>query len=136
MSWKRDKRLTRDSVFIAEHNEFEIRLFDDARYFWILIIPQLDDIIEWHDLNPDQSARMMMIANHLGLAMKQHSDATKINIAAIGNMVRQFHLHVVARKEADPAWPGPVWGHSPAVTMPDALIDARRGVLLDSLKGI
>ena len=74
-------------------------------------MPQRPDIEEVHDLTPLDQAMLTFETNMVAHALKRVTGCTKINTAALGNIVRQLHMHVVARSEGDPGWPGPVWGH-------------------------
>lgn len=99
-----------DSVPILESADLLIRLINDARYPWILIVPTVPNAKELHDLNEDLYTRTMSTARKCGQVLKQAFNADKINTAAIGNVVPQLHIHVVARLKGDAAWPGPIWG--------------------------
>lgn len=99
-----------DSVPILENSDLLIRLINDARYPWILIVPTMPNASELHDLDEDLHARTMSVARKCGQVLKQIFNADKINTAAIGNLVPQLHIHVVARHQGDAAWPGPIWG--------------------------
>lgn len=92
-----------------------LRLVNDSRWPWLMIVPQVDGLVELDDLPPDLLIQMMQYASHLAEALRAVTGASKTNIASIGNMVNQFHLHIVARKPGDPAWPAPVWGYGEAV---------------------
>ncbi len=102
--------LERDSLPIFEDDDVLVRLINDARYPWVIIVPKVPDIRELHQLSEDMFARIMALACRIGAAMERVFGADKINTAAIGNMVPQLHIHVVARKTGDAAWPAPVWG--------------------------
>lgn len=102
--------LEADSVPIVENADLLIRLINDARYPWILIVPTVPGASELHDLDEDLHTRTMSVARKCGQVLKQAFNADKINTAAIGNMVPQLHIHVVARHKGDTAWPGPIWG--------------------------
>ena len=120
-----DARLASDSIWIADQDGFTIRLFNDSRYVWVIIVPMQAGIVELHDLSPDNHNRLMALARRLGERLHAHLDADKINTAAIGNIVSQLHLHIVVRHANDPAWPAPVWGHSPAAPLTDQHRDER-----------
>ena len=97
----------------------EARLQDDARYPWVVLIPRLPGLTEIEDLNADQRARLMEEAVAAGAAVRTVGAVLglaidKLNLGALGNVTPQLHLHVVGRRISDPAWPGPVWGHSAA----------------------
>ena len=130
-----DARLASDSIWVADQDGFAIRLFNDSRYVWVIIVPMQNGIVELHDLSPDDYDHLMALARTLGAHLHAHFGADKINTAAIGNIVSQLHLHIVVRHADDPAWPAPVWGHSPAIAFTDQERDERialiRQILLD-----
>ncbi|WP_304165775.1 HIT domain-containing protein [Phenylobacterium aquaticum] len=95
------------------------RLQTDARYPWIVLIPRLANARELEDLMTPDQARLMTEIIRAGRAVRALGEALglpvdKLNVGALGNVTPQLHIHVVGRRRADPAWPGPVWGHSPA----------------------
>lgn len=102
--------LERDSEPVTEDDDIVLRLINDARYPWVIIVPKVADARELHELTEPMFNKTMALARVLGAVMTTAFDADKINTAAIGNMVPQLHVHVVARHENDPAWPAPVWG--------------------------
>lgn len=102
--------LENDSFPLMETNLCLVRLINDVRYPWVLVIPKIPGASELHDLSHEEHAEVMATAVALGEVLKSGFDADKINTAAIGNMVPQLHIHVVARRRDDAAWPGPVWG--------------------------
>jgi diadenosine tetraphosphate (Ap4A) HIT family hydrolase len=108
-----DPRLAADSHRIADGALCEFRLVDDARYDWLVLVPRVSGAEEWLDLDADAQARLLRDLNAAGRALRALGRCDKLNIGALGNIVRQLHVHVVARHAGDPAWPGPVWGHSP-----------------------
>jgi diadenosine tetraphosphate (Ap4A) HIT family hydrolase len=91
-----------------------VLVMNDARYPWLLLVPRRDGIIELVDLDARDRARLIEEAHAAAAFLQSSERPDKINIATLGNVVRQFHLHVVARRLGDPAWPGPVWGHGAA----------------------
>ncbi|WP_011583366.1 MULTISPECIES: HIT family protein [Chelativorans] len=106
-----DPRLEAESLPVAWLGLCELRLRDERRWPWLLLIPQRPDIEEVHDLTPLDQAMLSFETNLVSKALKDLTGCTKINCGALGNIVRQAHIHVIARNEGDPAWPGPVWGH-------------------------
>jgi diadenosine tetraphosphate (Ap4A) HIT family hydrolase len=98
-------------VFVADWTLCRVLLMNDARYPWLILVPRRADATEIFDLNPED--REMLIAEiALGSERLKHfSHAEKINVGALGNLVPQLHIHIVARNPDDPAWPGPVWGN-------------------------
>jgi diadenosine tetraphosphate (Ap4A) HIT family hydrolase len=105
-----DPRLAADSVAVGKLALCEVRLQDDARFPWLLLVPQRENVSELFELAAaDQAAAMEEIVR-VSAALRAITQCLKINVAALGNIVRQLHIHVVARNEGDAAWPGPVWG--------------------------
>lgn len=106
-----DSRLEADSDRILWLGLCDLRLMNDRRWPWLILVPQRPDIAEVHDLTPLDQAMLTFETNMVSQALKRVTGCTKINTGALGNIVRQLHVHVIARHEGDPAWPGPVWGH-------------------------
>ncbi|HEY2884425.1 MAG TPA: HIT family protein [Rhizomicrobium sp.] len=108
-------RLVADTMFVVDWTLSRVQLMNDARYPWLILVPHKTHLVEFFDLSkPDRELLMEEVAL-AARCLKEISGATKINVGALGNLVPQLHVHVVARHPGDPAWPGPVWGHSPAV---------------------
>jgi len=128
-----DHRLEKDSDFIVDWGVFSLRQMVDDRFFWLLIIPRLPNISEWHDLSADHLSELNRLLSYLSCNIKHIEKAEKINIGALGNIVSQFHLHLIARHQGDAAWPGPVWGNGPAVAPTPAKLAARQQLVLDLL---
>ena len=103
------------------------RLFlqDDGRYFWCLLVPRVSGAVEIADLSAQDQAQLMQEIVRLSNGMRAAEGVEKLNVGALGNMVPQLHVHVVGRRKGDPAWPGPVWGHSPVVRHEAAERDRR-----------
>lgn len=116
--WSLDPRLAADSECLAEVDSVLILGKIRAPWPWLVLVPRVADASEWFDLSPADSQRLLALSLQIGAAMKTICAADKINWGALGNVVPQLHLHVVARHRGDPAWPEPIWGH------PAQLIDA------------
>jgi diadenosine tetraphosphate (Ap4A) HIT family hydrolase len=84
---------------------------NDRRWPWLVMVPQRPGIEEIHDLTPLDQAMVTFETNMVAQALKNMTGCSKINSGALGNIVRQLHIHIIARSEGDPGWPGPVWGH-------------------------
>lgn len=108
-----DARLTADSCRLGQLFGNEVLLFNEQRYDWLVLVPQVVGAVELFDLNRTQQQQLAAALEHVALRLQQHGRGDKLNIGALGNVVRQLHVHVLLRTESDPAWPGPVWGHSP-----------------------
>ncbi|OJZ18258.1 MAG: diadenosine tetraphosphate hydrolase, partial [Thiobacillus sp. 65-29] len=109
-----DPRLNRDTVFVANWKLCQVRLMDDARFPWLVLVPRRAGAVELDDLDEDDRTRLMHEIQRAMKTLRGVADCDKLNVGALGNVVRQLHVHVVARRKDDPAWPGPVWGHGPA----------------------
>lgn len=105
-----DPTLARDTVKVCAMPRCDVLLMDDSRFPWLILVPRLPGIVEPFDLEPADLSAVMREGATAGRTLKSVTGCTKVNFGALGNIVRQFHLHVVARSESDPAWPGPVWG--------------------------
>jgi len=105
-----DPRLATDSVFIADGPLSQVRLIDDSRFPWLVLVPRVAGASEWIDLDGGQQRLLLAEINQLSRLLRAEPGVEKLNIGALGNIVRQLHVHLVGRHPGDPAWPGPVWG--------------------------
>ena len=124
MSFDLHPRLEADTVFIADWPLCRVLLMNDARYPWLILVPRRDGLIELMDLTVTDRALLTEEAARAGDVVRGLPGVTKLNLGALGNLVPQFHVHVVGRHAGDPAWPSPVWGHSPALPYEAAARDA------------
>jgi diadenosine tetraphosphate (Ap4A) HIT family hydrolase len=129
-----DPKLEDDSILAAICGGVQVRLMRDSRYFWLVLVPQVEGAVEWHDLDHAMAAHVSALSRSLGQSIKSATSCTKINTAAIGNLVAMFHLHIVARSPGDPAWPQPIWGHGQPVPLTKAIEDWRLAVIRDAVK--
>ncbi|KQO02408.1 MULTISPECIES: HIT domain-containing protein [Stenotrophomonas] len=109
-----DTRLAADSVLIADGPLSQIRLMNDDRFPWVVLVPRVTGASEWIDLDGNQQRLLLAEINQISRHLKQKPNVTKLNIGALGNIVPQLHIHLIGRHEGDAAWPGPVWGSGPA----------------------
>ena len=105
-----NERLSADSELVVTLGLCQLRLMDDRRWPWLILVPQRAGIEELFELRPLDQALLTFETNLAAEALKKVTDATKVNVGALGNIVRQLHIHVIARHENDANWPGPVWG--------------------------
>ena len=132
MSFTLDSRLEQTSLFIASLDEFQIRLVNDKRYIWLLVIPVFEDVTELEDLTPQIQTALIRLASQLSSQLKSAFKADKMNIATIGNIVPQFHLHIIARHQTDEAWPAPIWGRGESVTYDNK----EAGLMIDKIQSL
>jgi diadenosine tetraphosphate (Ap4A) HIT family hydrolase len=123
-----DPRLVADTLEVAELPLCGVRLMDDARYPWLILVPRVEGAVEILDLSDADQVRLYDEVRQCARALQAQTGADKLNIAALGNVVSQLHVHVIARFRDDDAWPKPVWGVHAAVRYDDdaaaALIEA------------
>jgi diadenosine tetraphosphate (Ap4A) HIT family hydrolase len=105
-----DPRLAADCIEISDSESRKILLMNNAYYIWLILVPKTD-CIELFDLPDEQRRETLIEMNSLSSYIKSTYQLDKINVAAIGNVVSQLHIHIVGRRKSDPAWPGVVWGH-------------------------
>lgn len=120
-----DPRLAADGPVLLDLPLCQVRLVDDARFFWVVLIPRKAGLVEIIDLNAVERGALMEEIAALSAALKAASRCAKLNVAALGNMVPQLHVHIVARDPGDAAWPGPVFGVGTRVPMGEVALSAR-----------
>lgn len=103
-------QLDEDTLFIHDLAISQVRLMDDRRFPWLILVPRIHTAKEFTDLNEANSMEVLREIRQVSEIISQWSVPDKINIAMLGNLVPQLHIHIVARKLNDAAWPGPVWG--------------------------
>ncbi len=122
-----DPRLAADSIFIADGPLSQLRLMDDARFPWLILVPRVHGATEWVDLDGASQRLLLAELNQASALLRaRYNNLTKLNIGALGNIVRQLHVHVVGRREGDAAWPGPVWGSGPRQPYADVQSEVAR----------
>lgn len=120
-----DPRLAADSAFIADGPLSQVRLMDDTRFPWLVLVPRVNGISEWLELDGGQQRLLLAEINQAGQLIRAQPGVEKLNIGALGNIVRQLHVHLIGRHDGDPAWPGPVWGHGAGVRHAPAALAAQ-----------
>ena len=111
--------LEKDTLELGHFALCRLLLMNDANYPWFILVPQRDDIGEIYQLDEQDQQRLLQESSLLAAALAQGFAADKLNIAALGNVVPQLHLHHIVRYRHDPAWPAPVWGKLPAMPYAD-----------------
>lgn len=127
------ERLAADTVALADWPLCRVLLMNDASYPWLILVPRRPDLKEIHDLDAAGRAQLTEEICRASRALQSSFAPDKINVGALGNLVPQFHVHVIARFRSDPAWPGPVWGARPAVAYEAGALQARRAALMAAL---
>ncbi len=114
-----DQRLAADTVEVLRWPLCRVLLMNDANYPWLILVPKRAGVREVHELDSGDRARLVEEAAAAARILQDATGADKMNVAALGNVVAQLHVHVVARRRGDPAWPKPVWGVVPARPYPE-----------------
>lgn len=118
-SFSLHERLAKDTISLGRSNLCEIRLMNDQTWPWVLLVPALAGTREIYELSPEQQHLLLQESSALSRGMMDVFSGDKMNVAALGNMVPQLHVHHIVRFEGDPAWPAPVWGKQPPVPYDD-----------------
>ena len=111
-----DPRLERDTRLIGEFELSRVLLMNDTRYPWVILVPKITGVTEVFQLEESQQHQLMLESNFVAKQLNDLVQADKINVAALGNVVSQLHIHHVARYKKDETWPAPVWGKGQAVS--------------------
>ena len=111
--WTLHPQLERDTVNMGDLPLCRVLVIEDANYPWLLLVPRRADAVEVLDLDEVEQAQLMVETTRVARAMREITQCDKLNIAALGNVVPQLHVHVIARRTSDAAWPRPVWGAVP-----------------------
>ncbi len=107
-------RLAADCLLVGKFKLCRLLMMRDANYPWFILVPDLDAVTEIHHMSEDDQQQLWSESAQLSGALEQAFKPDKLNIAALGNVVPQLHIHHVVRYKTDPAWPAPVWGAVPA----------------------
>jgi len=115
MTFDLHDRLAQDTLFVTDWPLNRVLLMNDANFPWLILVPRLPGLRDFHDVPQHRQGELVSELNNAARALKKLTQAHKMNVAALGNMVPQLHLHVIARFDTDLAWPEPVWGHCAAL---------------------
>ena len=120
-----DSRLQNDTLHIASWPLCEVLLMNDANYPWCILVPRVAGLSEIYDLTRSQRQQLDLESWFLSTSLMDIFQGKKLNVAALGNVVRQLHIHHVVRYTDDPAWPAPIWGKVPVRAHTEAELRAR-----------
>ncbi|WP_447555255.1 HIT domain-containing protein [Vreelandella sp. EE22] len=125
-----DPRLAADTLSLGDLPLCRALLMNDARYPWVILVPRKEAITEVFELSLEEQAQLWREATALGKAMNVAFQGDKLNIATLGNVVSQLHVHLVVRFESDESWPAPVWGKGEAMAYTPEQQSRRRELIL------
>lgn len=123
--FKLDERLEADTFAVASWPLCELRMMNDAQYPWLILIPRIEGATELYHLSDEQRSQLDKESMYLSQTLMQVFKGEKLNVAALGNVVSQLHIHHVVRFSTDAAWPAPVWGKLPPQAMSPEQISER-----------
>ena len=113
--WSLHRQLEQDTINIGDLPLSRVLVVNDANYPWLMLVPRRADAKDLVDLNEVEQGQLMTEINRVSRALQDITKPDKLNVAALGNVVPQLHVHVIARRTSDPAWPRPVWGVVPTI---------------------
>src|SRR3569832_2759471 len=127
-------QLEADTTLVGDMPLTRVLLSNDANYPWLILVPRLPGIVEVIDLEENAQNQLTTEIARVSAALKEVTACDKLNIAAIGNVVPQLHVHVIARWKTDVAWPKPVWGAAPAKPYDEAVRNRLAAALRQALQ--
>ncbi len=133
-TWSLDPKLAADTVPVGDLALSRVLLSSDANYPWLILVPRRAGLTELIDLGENEQVQLLGEIAAAAAALKRITECDKLNIAALGNVVPQLHVHVIARRHSDAAWPKPVWGAAPARAYERAARDGFIAALKRGLK--
>lgn len=131
-----DPRLAADTIAVGAFRLSRVLLMNDARFPWLILVPARDGLREIIDLSEAERGGLMTEIAAASQALQAVARPDKLNVGALGNIVGQLHVHVVARRSGDAAWPGPVWGAGTAVAYGEAARETMLAALRRALPGM
>jgi len=126
-------QLAKDTVPVGDLTLSRVLLANDANYPWLILVPRRPGLVELIDLEENAQIQLLGEIDAAARALKAITECDKLNIAALGNQVPQLHVHVIARRHSDKAWPKPVWGAAPPAAYNHTVRDGLTGALRRAL---
>jgi len=130
MAFQLHSRLAKDSIVIGAFDISLLLMINDAAYPWFVLVPQIDGIKDAHQMTETDHIQVLRESRALSVSLMAAYGGEKLNIAALGNMVPQLHIHHIVRAKTDAAWPAPIWGYQELTDLSEIEITER----LDALK--
>lgn len=133
MAFDLDPRLAADTAPVCDLDLCAVRLMNDARFAWLILVPRRAGAVEITNLSEDDRMLLMAEMCRAADALRAVAPCDKLNVGALGNLVPQLHIHIVARVEGDAAWPGPVWGSGAAKPYDEGWLTRLAGAIRERL---
>ncbi|MBT8767601.1 HIT family protein [Metapseudomonas boanensis] len=121
-----DPRLQKDTLVIGDFHLCRLLLMNDAQYPWFILVPRREEVSELFQLSDEDQQQLWRESTFLAETLKDTFRADKMNVASLGNVVSQLHMHVIVRRRDDVSWPAPVWGRHPVQSYSDDQVAAIR----------
>ncbi len=134
MEWSLHPQLASLTTVVGDLPLSRVLLENDSNYPWLILVPRMAGVSEITDLDPNEQVQLLGEIDAAARALKSVAEFEKLNIAALGNVVAQLHVHVIGRRHSDATWPKPVWGLAPPVPYLPAVRDGLIGALRRALK--
>lgn len=130
MSFTLNEKMAADTKFLVQWNLCQVLLMNDRTYPWLILVPAISGLRDFTDVPRDRWPALMDEIDRASRALRKLHNPYKMNVAALGNVVEQLHVHVIARQKTDAAWPKPVWGVVPTQAYaPDELERTAKQIL-------
>ena len=127
-------KLAADTFEVLRLEVGQLLLMNDARYPWLILVPQVSGMRDLHNLSTKQYQAVTQEIAQVSEVLESVTQAHKMNVGALGNMVPQLHIHIIARQTNDAAWPAPVWGQVPALGYDDEALSKLLWVMRNNLE--
>ncbi|MDU9406437.1 HIT domain-containing protein [Pseudomonas sp. zfem001] len=127
-----DSRLQQDCLVIGDFPLCRLLLMNDSNYPWFILVPRREEVSELFQLDADDQRQLWQETTLLAETLKDIFEADKMNVAMLGNVVSQLHMHVIVRRREDASWPAPVWGRHPA----QPYSEQQAGQVVDKLRSV
>lgn len=127
-----DSRLQQDCLVIGDFPLCRLLLMNDSNYPWFILVPRREEVSELFQLDADDQRQLWQETTLLAETLKDIFEADKMNVATLGNVVSQLHMHVIVRRREDASWPAPVWGRHPA----QPYSEQQAGQVVDKLRSV
>ena len=122
--FKLDERLENDTFFVCDLPLCRVLLMNDSQFVWLILVPRIEGVTEIIDLSEAQQQQLTVESAQVSRALQLLFNPDKLNVAALGNVVSQLHIHHIVRYKEDVAWPKPVWGAQPTVAYSSDAVEA------------
>lgn len=136
MTFTLHPQLAADTAHVGDLEICRVLLMNNQHFHWLILVPKRDNIRELHELDDGDYVKVMEEVRSVSKKLAGHTKAHKMNVAALGNIVPQLHIHIIARFTDDPAWPKPVWGNAESMPYNDTALKSKTAEIATLLRTI